>query len=55
METGNAKGKENDDVIVVRDLVNGFGEQLVHDGVNLSVRRGEIIGVVGGSGTGKTS
>ena len=54
METGNAKGKENDDVIVVRDLVNGFGEQLVHDGVNLSVRRGEIIGVVGGSGTGKS-
>ena len=54
MDTGNAKGKENDDVIVVRDLVNGFGEQLVHDGVNLSVRRGEIIGVVGGSGTGKS-
>jgi phospholipid/cholesterol/gamma-HCH transport system ATP-binding protein len=54
METGNAKGKENDAVIVVRDLVNGFGEQLVHDGVNLSVRRGEIIGVVGGSGTGKS-
>lgn len=54
MQTGNAKGKENDDVIVVRDLVNGFGEQLVHDGVNLSVKRGEIIGVVGGSGTGKS-
>jgi len=54
METGNAKGKQQDDVIVVRDLVNGFGEQLVHDGVNLSVRRGEIIGVVGGSGTGKS-
>ncbi len=54
METGNAKGKDNDDVIVVRDLVNGFGEQLVHDGVNLSVKRGEIIGVVGGSGTGKS-
>jgi phospholipid/cholesterol/gamma-HCH transport system ATP-binding protein len=54
METGNAKGNANDDVIVVRDLVNGFGDQLVHDGVNLSVRRGEIIGVVGGSGTGKS-
>ena len=54
METGNAHGKENDDVIVVRDLKNGFGEQLVHDGVNLTVRRGEIIGVVGGSGTGKS-
>ncbi|WP_010162558.1 MULTISPECIES: ABC transporter ATP-binding protein [unclassified Sphingomonas] len=53
METGNAPN-DNDDVIVVRDLVNGFGDQIVHDGVNLTVRRGEIIGVVGGSGTGKS-
>lgn len=43
-----------DDVIVVRGLKNGFGEQIVHDGLDLSVRRGEIFGVVGGSGTGKS-
>jgi len=41
-------------VIRVRGLVNRFGEQVVHDGLDLDVRRGEIIGVVGGSGTGKS-
>jgi len=44
----------NDDVIVVRGLRNSFGEQVVHDGLDLEVRRGEIYGVVGGSGTGKS-
>lgn len=41
-------------VIAIRGLVNRFGEQTVHDGLDLDVRRGEIIGVVGGSGTGKS-
>ncbi|RYD63659.1 MAG: ABC transporter ATP-binding protein [Sphingomonadales bacterium] len=41
-------------IITVRGLRNGFGEQLVHDGLDLDVRRGEILGVVGGSGTGKS-
>ena len=41
-------------LIQVRGLVNKFGDQVVHDGVELDVRRGEIIGVVGGSGTGKS-
>lgn len=40
--------------IRVRGLVNRFGEQLIHDGVDLEVRSGEILGVVGGSGTGKS-
>jgi ABC-type multidrug transport system fused ATPase/permease subunit len=31
-----------------------FGEQVVHENLDLDVRRGEIIGVVGGSGTGKS-
>ncbi len=38
----------------VRGLVNKFGDQVVHDGVDLDVRTGEILGVVGGSGTGKS-
>ena len=38
----------------VRGLVNRFGEQVVHDGLDLDVRRGEILGVVGGSGSGKS-
>ena len=43
-----------DPVIRVRGLVNRFGTQVVHDGLDLEVRRGEIFGVVGGSGSGKT-
>jgi len=41
-------------IIRVRGLVNRFGEQVVHDGVDLDVLPGEILGVVGGSGTGKS-
>jgi len=40
--------------IRVRGLTNRFGSQVVHDGLDLDVRRGEILGVVGGSGTGKS-
>jgi phospholipid/cholesterol/gamma-HCH transport system ATP-binding protein len=40
--------------IRVRGLVNAFGDQVVHQDLDLEVRRGEIIGVVGGSGTGKS-
>ncbi|MCR6702322.1 MAG: ATP-binding cassette domain-containing protein [Dokdonella sp.] len=41
-------------VIEVRGLRNQFGEQVVHEDLDLDVRRGEIIGVVGGSGSGKS-
>jgi phospholipid/cholesterol/gamma-HCH transport system ATP-binding protein len=40
--------------IRVRGLVTRFGEQIVHNGLDLDVRRGEILGVVGPSGTGKS-
>jgi len=40
--------------IRVRGLRNSFGTQVVHEDLDLDVRRGEIIGVVGGSGTGKS-
>ncbi|MDQ3288160.1 MAG: ATP-binding cassette domain-containing protein [Pseudomonadota bacterium] len=41
-------------IIRVRGLVNRFGTQVVHDGVDLDVMPGEILGVVGGSGSGKS-
>jgi phospholipid/cholesterol/gamma-HCH transport system ATP-binding protein len=41
-------------VIRVRDLVVGFGEQVVLDHLSLDVRRGEILGFVGPSGGGKS-
>ena len=40
--------------IQVEGLVNRFGDQTIHDGLDLNVKRGEILGVVGGSGTGKS-
>ena len=45
---------ERQTVISVRDVVNRFGSQVVHDGVSLDVQRGEVFGIVGGSGSGKT-
>lgn len=45
---------DGDAAIQVRGLVNRFGEQTVHDHLDLEVRRGEILGVVGGSGSGKS-
>lgn len=41
-------------VIRVRGLKTRFGQQVVHDGVDLEVNKGEVIGLVGGSGTGKS-
>ena len=43
-----------DVIITIRGLTNRFGDQLVHDSLDLDVHRGEILGVVGGSGTGKS-
>src|ERR1700680_1475153 len=47
-------GELDDIVIRVRGLVTRFGAQTIHDGVDLDVRRGEVLGVVGGSGSGKS-
>ena len=40
--------------IRVHGLKNAFGDQVIHEGLDLDVRKGEILGVVGGSGTGKS-
>ena len=45
---------DRDTIITVRGLRNSFGEQVIHEDLDLDVRRGEILGVVGGSGTGKS-
>ena len=41
-------------VIEVEDVVTRFGAQTVHDGVSFSVGRGTLVGLIGGSGTGKS-
>jgi phospholipid/cholesterol/gamma-HCH transport system ATP-binding protein len=46
--------QSSDIAISVRGLRNSFGDQTVHEDLDLDVRKGEILGVVGGSGTGKS-
>jgi len=46
---------DNRDVVIrLRGIRNQFGSHVVHDGLDLDVCRGEVLGVVGGSGTGKS-
>ena len=41
-------------IIRIRGLCNAFGDQIVHQDLDLDVMEGEVLGVVGGSGTGKS-
>jgi len=42
-------------VVDMKDIVTRFGENMVHDHVSLTVNEGEIYGLLGGSGSGKSS
>ncbi|WP_019530820.1 ABC transporter ATP-binding protein [Dasania marina] len=42
------------EMIRITGLVNRFGDHLVHDGIDLNVYEHEVLGIVGGSGTGKS-
>lgn len=60
--TGNGQGKRvtasgreaRDTVVKVRGLVSRFDTAVIHDGLDLDLYRGEVLGVVGGSGSGKS-
>ena len=55
LEQAVADSVQQDDIAIsVHGLRNSFGDQVVHEGLDLDVRKGEILGVVGGSGTGKS-
>jgi phospholipid/cholesterol/gamma-HCH transport system ATP-binding protein len=43
-----------DIVVDVRGLVNRFGSQAIHDGLDMQVARAEVFGILGGSGSGKS-
>jgi phospholipid/cholesterol/gamma-HCH transport system ATP-binding protein len=46
--------REAGPVIRIEGLVSTYGDLVVHDGLDLVVRKGEILGLVGGSGAGKS-
>ncbi|HLY07079.1 MAG TPA: ABC transporter ATP-binding protein [Rhizomicrobium sp.] len=52
MSTAGTDGREP--IIRIRGLVNAFGDTIIHDHLDLDVYRGEVMGVVGGSGAGKS-
>jgi phospholipid/cholesterol/gamma-HCH transport system ATP-binding protein len=47
-------GRHDEVVIRIRGLVNAFNGKVIHDHLDLDVMKGEVLGVVGGSGTGKS-
>lgn len=49
-----AEPSQDEVVISVRGLVTRLGGKLIHDHLDLDVKRGEVLGVVGGSGSGKS-
>lgn len=42
-------------IIDIKDLTTRLGGAIIHQGLNLKVKRGEVLGIVGGSGSGKTT
>jgi phospholipid/cholesterol/gamma-HCH transport system ATP-binding protein len=52
--TGPASMPAPEWVIDARGIVTRFGKQVVHNGLDLQIRRGELVALIGGSGTGKS-
>lgn len=46
--------KENNTLIDIKGVYKTFGKKKVHDGIHLSIERGEILTLMGGSGSGKS-
>lgn len=46
--------KEPEAIVSLRGITNRFGPQVVHENLDLDIRQGEILGLIGGSGSGKS-
>ncbi len=46
--------KEEDIILSVKNVTNRFGKHIVHEGMSFDIVRGEILGIAGGSGSGKS-
>jgi phospholipid/cholesterol/gamma-HCH transport system ATP-binding protein len=55
MSAAMEKNQSANAVVEIRELHTRYGNAVVHDNVNLSVRTGEIFSLVGGSGCGKST
>jgi len=53
-QTPAAPATAPENLIEVRGLLSQFGDRVIHQDLDLTLERGEVLGVVGGSGTGKT-
>lgn len=49
-----SEGRKGEPIIEVEGLDTRFGDNVIHENLDLTVKRGEVIGIVGGSGTGKS-
>src|SRR3954447_13015952 len=54
MSSASKSPAKSEVVLDVRDLHKSFGEKVVHRGVSFQLRHGEILGLFGGSGSGKS-
>ena len=52
--SGRARDTGPERLVEVRGLLSQFGDRVIHQDLDLDLERGEVLGVVGGSGTGKT-
>jgi phospholipid/cholesterol/gamma-HCH transport system ATP-binding protein len=46
--------QQGEPILSARGIINRFGRQVVHDKIGIDIMRGEIIGIAGGSGSGKS-
>ena len=48
--------RQQDEILIeLKDVHKAFGSKKILNGVSITIRRGEAVGIIGGSGTGKST